>query len=106
MVQQRCLLNLLKKVMNDHDLMKAVEGLSEVTHVLVMVEIEPLSDKYVQILLDPMTFKKVSDVIWAAMLDSKKTPEAKFIPVRRMKPIIIPDGESSYSKEFIEKMRS
>lgn len=88
--------------MKNMNLIEEIQDLAEITHLIVMIELEPLSDRYVQILLDPETFKKVSDVVWKNMPDSPKG--SKIVPVRGMEPVKIPDCDSCYSKELIVTM--
>ncbi len=86
------------------EMMEEIEDLADVTHLVVMVEMEPLSDKYVQVLLTPDVFKKMSDLLWKSMPNSSKNEGGKVILIRPMEPVKIPDLESSYSEEFIKEL--
>lgn len=86
------------------DYKKEIENLAATTNLVVLIELQPLSDRYTQILLTQDVFKKVSDIVWHAMPDSKETPDGKTITVHPMEPIKIPDMSCSYSRGFIHKL--
>lgn len=81
-----------------------IEALASVTHLVLLIEENPLSDKYVQIMLPPEVFKQMSDLVWNSMPDAAKKGE-KTITIRPMEPVKIPDLDSSYPKEFIRKVQ-
>lgn len=65
--------------------------LGEVTRLIVMIEVDPLSDKYVQVLLPRSAFKQISDIAFNCQPDSKRTKGAKTIQISNMDPVLIPD---------------
>ncbi len=75
-----------------------IEDLSEITRLVLMIELEPLSDKYVQVKLDRETFKKISDIAWESMPYSpnrKGDEDRKTILIEQMEPVVIPNLKSS-----------
>lgn len=75
-----------------------LEDLQEITRLVLMIEMEPLSDKYVQVKLDRDTFKKISDIAWATMPDSpnkKAGEDRKTILIEQMEPVLIPNLKSA-----------
>lgn len=71
-----------------------IKDLGEITRLVLMVEVEPLSDMYYQVKLDKETFKKISDIAWNSMPDSpnkKEGEDRKTILVEPMKPVKIPN---------------
>lgn len=79
-----------------------VDDLGEVTRLVVMIELEPLSDRYVQVQLTSEAFNKVSAAAWEDQPDSVAHPGRKMIKVRPMEPVKIPDLQTTYDLECCE----
>ena len=73
---------------------KDFEDLGSITRLVLMIEVEPLSDMYVQVKLDISTFKKISDAAWESMPFSKNRKgeeDLRTIRVESMAPVKIPN---------------
>jgi hypothetical protein len=81
-----------------------LKDLDEVTRLVVLIELEPLSDKYLQVILPREAFTRVSDAAWAVQPDSAMGEGRKDIICRPMEPVIIKDLESFYSPEYIASL--
>lgn len=82
-----------------------IEDLSEITRLVVLIELEPLSDRYMQVVLPHDAYKKMSDAVWETQPISVGRDEVfKTILVRPMKPVIIPDLHNFYAPEYIAKL--
>lgn len=91
-------------MMNQKTLNEEIESLSTETRLLVMIEIEPLSDKYSQILLNPEDFKEVSRVVFEMQPDSVTFLGTKKIIVSDDF-VVIKDKSSCYSDDFINDVK-
>jgi hypothetical protein len=77
---------------------EAIRALGEITRLVLLVEVRPLSDEYVQVALDRETFKKISDIAWAAMPISKHAKpgeDRRTIIIEDMTPVVIPNLRES-----------
>lgn len=75
-------------------MIEEIRDLGEITRLVLMIELHPLSDKYMQVKLDRETFRKISAIAWEAMPYTKGTrPEEdrKTILVEPMDPVLIPN---------------